>query len=104
MRTISDLMRALRVWWPAGQPEPGPDPFETLAVQYRLAIVAAEIRTLEHDMRGWARGHHLIAATAAYDHLLCDAAEMSGLAVPDTEGPVRRLILEAELRERGWSW
>ncbi|NDL58087.1 hypothetical protein [Phytoactinopolyspora mesophila] len=105
MRTsFVDLFRALFQRWPGDGREHHPDPFDTLAVQYRLSSVAAEIHTLERDMRRWARGHHLIAATAAYEHLLCDAARMSGVPIPDTEGPVRRLILEAELRNRGWEW
>src|SRR5690606_10486300 len=105
MRTrFGYLFRALRQWRPAAPAARQPDPFQTLAVQHRLTCVAAEIRLLERDTCRWARGHHLIAATGAYDQLLCQAARMSGLPVPDAEPPVRRLILETQLQDQGWRW
>lgn len=104
MRTnLTELIRTLRLRT-GTERDPVPDPFDTLAIQYRLSSVSAEIRALERDIRRWARGHHLIAATAAYDHLLCDAARLSCLPIPDADGPVRRVILEAELRSHGWDW
>ncbi|WP_129669724.1 hypothetical protein [Phytoactinopolyspora endophytica] len=102
--TFAGLVRALRRRRPTEEPTPGPDPFDTLTVQYRLTRVAAEIKVLERDGRRWARGFHLVAATAAYDGLLCDAARMSGVPIPDADPPVRRLILEPELRRIGWNW
>ncbi|AYY11460.1 hypothetical protein EF847_00700 [Actinobacteria bacterium YIM 96077] len=105
MRTsLVDLFRALRLRRPVEEPEPGSDPFDTLAIQYRLSRVAAEIHTLENTRRCWARGFHLVAATTAYDGLLCDAARMAGVPIPDTEPRVRTLMLEAELRRLGWHW
>jgi hypothetical protein len=101
---FAELVRALRLRRPLEEPTSGPDPFDTLSVQFRLASVAEEIRTLERGGRRWARGFHLVAATAAYDGLLCDAARMSGLPVPDADPPVRKLILESELRSQGWNW
>ncbi len=81
-----------------------PDPFRTLAVQLRLGRIAAEISHLERDQGRWARAHHLVAATAAYDDLLCEAAVLSGLPVPDVSPAVRRLMIEGQLRHQGWSW
>lgn len=102
--SFTEFVRALRLRRPGPEPPPGPDPFETLAVQFRLGQLAAEIRTLERDRRRWARGFHLVAATSAYDGLLCDAARMSGVPVPDADPPVRKVMLEAELRRQGWTW
>jgi hypothetical protein len=81
-----------------------PDPFRTLAVQLRLGRIAAEISNLERDQGRWARAHHLVAATAAYDDLLCEAAVLSGIPVPDVSPAVRRLMIEGQLRHQGWSW
>lgn len=100
---LADLTRALRRKRPGGRGT-APDPFATLAVQLRLSRLAAEIRRLENDQGRWARAHHLVAATAAYDDLLLEAARLSEMSVPDATPPVRRLILESELRDRGWSW
>lgn len=105
MRTnITDFVRALRRRRADDEYGHTADPFDTLAVQYRLSALAAEIRHLEGGHRCWARGFHLVAATSAYDGLLCDAARMAGVPVPDAEPPVRRLILERDLHERGWRW
>lgn len=83
-------------------PSTAPDPFATLAVQVRLSRVAAELRRL--DGARWAAGHHLAAATMAYDDLLAEAAELSGIDVPDISRSVRRLLLEAQLHAAGWTW
>lgn len=104
MIRLTAMLRALREHWPVAERASGPDPFETLAVQHRLACVAAEIRALERDTCRWARGHHLTAATGAYDQLLCQAARMTGVPVPDADPVVRRLMLEVQLRDQGWSW
>lgn len=86
------------------RPLPGPDPFASLDVQYRLGRVAAEIRHLELDDGRWARAHHRRAAEAAYDDLLVEACRLAGIPVPDTLAAVRRVIVEGDLRSRGWTW
>ncbi|NED95304.1 hypothetical protein G1H11_08245 [Phytoactinopolyspora alkaliphila] len=101
---FAELVRALRLWRPVDESPSGPDPFDTLSLQYRLASVAEEIRVLERDGRRWARSFHIVAATSAYDGLLCDAARMSGVPIPDADPPVRKIILESELRRHGWNW
>jgi hypothetical protein len=45
-----------------------------------------------------------VAATAAYDDLLREAAVLSGLPVPDVSPAVRRLMIEGQLRHQGWNW
>jgi hypothetical protein len=84
--------------------ESAPDPFASLSVQWHLSRVAWEIRRLERDDRLWARAHHLRAALLAYDELLCEAAALAGIPVPDSPAPIRRLILESQLQSSGWSW
>lgn len=80
------------------------DPFASLGIQWRLRRVAAEIRHLEQDDGRWARVHHLRAAELAYDDLLAEACRLAGIPVPDAPRPVRRLIMEGDLRTRGWTW
>ncbi|HEY9409448.1 MAG TPA: hypothetical protein VIP77_07695 [Jiangellaceae bacterium] len=105
MSTLTDLTRALLHRRSAGRLTPGDaDPFATLAVQLRLSRLTAEIGHLERDQGRWARAHHLVAANAAYDDLLAEAARLSGVAVPDAAPAVRRLMIEAQLRHDGWSW
>lgn len=86
------------------RPEPAADPFTVLGIQWRLGRLAAEIRRLERDDGRWARVHHLRAAQLAYDDLLAEACGLAGIPVPDAARPVRRLIIEGDLRTRGWSW
>lgn len=81
-----------------------PDPFASLTVQWRLTRLAREIRRLECDDSRWAKAHHLRAAEHAYDQLLIEACGLAGLPVPDAIAPVRRLIIEGDLRSRGWTW
>lgn len=100
-----DVTRALRRRWPGGRAAPAvADPFETLTVQLRLTRVSGEIRRLERDQGRWARAHHLVAATRAYDDLLLDAARLAGLPVPDAPPAIRRVMIESALRHDGWSW
>lgn len=104
--TIAHLTRSLRRRWVAdARPStpPHPDPFATLAVQLRLTRVASELRRLDGNER-WAAGHHLTAATMAYDDLLAEAAELSDIEVPDAPRSVRRVVLEAQLHGAGWTW
>lgn len=105
MNALTDLTRALRRRRLGGRPMSGaPDPFVTLGLQIRLSRIATEIRHLERDGGRWARAHHLTAATAAYDDLLVEAARLCDLPVPDADAPIRRLIIESQLRHRGWAW
>jgi len=88
-----------------------PDPFEVLAVQMRLAAVAAQLRSLEFgDQRTWALAKRLEATQVAYDDLLAEACRLAGIT-PDVPPPgVRRrseperLSDELALAQRGWSW
>lgn len=82
-----------------------PDPFRVLALQVRLSRLAREIGRLRRDERQFAKAHHLRAASAAYDHALDEACQLAGIPV-DREGPpaVRRVLAEAALRDRGWTW
>jgi hypothetical protein len=80
------------------------DPMATLAVQWRLSRLACEIRRLETDGSSWAKAHHLRAAEIAYDDLLAEACELVGIPAPVAAPPVRRLIMESDLRVRGWTW
>lgn len=84
--------------------QPAPDPFVSLIVQWRLSRLAWEIRHLERDAGRWARAHHLRAAELAYDDLLGEACCLAGIPVPDAAPAVRRLIMESDLRSRGWTW
>ena len=79
---------------------PPPDPFETLRVQARLGILAAEIRWLEGDeAQVYAKAHRLRASRGAYADLLGDACRLAG--VPPTGDPDER---EVALAARGWTW
>lgn len=106
MSALTELTRALRRRRAESRAASlaGSDPFATLNVQVGLTRIAAEIRYLESDQGRWARAHHLVAATAAYDDLLLEAARLCGLPVADAPPPIRRLILESQLRHDGWSW
>lgn len=98
---LGDLARSVLGW---SRPATGPDPFVTLTIQTRLSRLAGEINRLEQEGGRWARAHHLSAAQAAYDDLLVEACRLLEVPVPDAKRPVRRLLAEAELRSRGWSW
>jgi hypothetical protein len=77
---------------------------ETLVVQWRLSRLAWEIRHLESGESRWAKAHHLRAAELAYDDLLAEACGLAGVPVPVAVPAVRRLIMESDLRFRGWTW
>ena len=99
---VADRVRAVHDRW---RPQPPPDPFEVLSVQLRLERLAHEIAELESNPARWARAHHLRAALIAYDDLLEEACRMAGAPIAEMEArPVRRLLEEAELRSRGWTW
>lgn len=52
----------------------------------------------------FAQGHHLRAAQLAYEQLLQQACELADVTTLPDGGPVRRVLAEAELRARGWTW
>lgn len=81
------------------------DPFCALEVQLSLSRVEAEIAALLNDGDGeFAKGHHLTAARIAFDQLLDEACRLAGVGdLPDTRA-LRRVVAEAELRTRGWTW
>jgi hypothetical protein len=80
------------------------DPFGALEVQLALTRVEREIEGLLADDGRFARGHHLAAARLAYDQLLSQACRLAGVdGLPEQRG-LCRLMAEAELRTRGWTW
>lgn len=89
-----------------------PDPFDVLALQVRLGVLAAQLHALEADSHAWARGRRIIATQAAYDALLAEACRLAGVPVTqdgsaEPWGPARepeRFREELELASRGWSW
>lgn len=84
---------------------PDVDPFSVLEVQISLTRVEGLIATLLADKSRFARGHHLRAARLAYDHLLEEACQLAGITdLPDGDRGLRRVMAEAELRNRGWNW
>ena len=90
--------------WPGRRRMVGTDPFRTLEVQMSLGRVERQIQELMDDADRFALAHHLRAATLAYDRLITEACELAGVEQAEEPGPIRRLIAEAELRTRGWSW
>lgn len=82
----------------------GPDPFEALGIQMRLAAVSEQLRAIDTDERMFARGRRRIAYQAAYDALLADACRLAGIEIVDEVDDAERLREELELASRGWSW
>jgi hypothetical protein len=83
----------------------GVDPFCTLEVQFGLARLEREIgQLLAGTAAAFAQGHHLRAAQLAYDELLMDACQLADVPGLPEERQWRRLVAEAELRTRGWTW
>ncbi len=80
------------------------DPFSALEVQVSLGRVETHIEALLADESRFARGHHLRAARLAYDHLLDQACRMAEVTDLPRDPQVRRVLAEAELRSRGWTW
>jgi hypothetical protein len=96
------VLRSLERWRTRSRSS---DPFETLELQQRLSRLAGELARLDaHCERGFARGHHLRAAMEAYERTLDDACRLAGIPVEDGRGAAHRLLAEARLAERGWSW
>jgi len=98
--------------------DPGPDPFVTLHLQRRLALIAGELRTLESedaDLVYYARAHRIQTRRSAYDQLLTEACRLAGVPIQhpghrlDPEGGLsrtedERFAAEIELATRGWHW
>lgn len=82
------------------------DPFRVLEVQSALARVERAIADVEADTGRFARAHHVRALRIAYDGLLDEACRLADVRLdelPDV-GPLRRVVAEAELGARGWTW
>ena len=94
--------------------QPPPDPFQALELQYRLGVVAEQVRSLheDDDCTVYAKAHRLEATQAAYDGLLQEACKLAGVnvTIPTQSTRVQRLSESERLREevelaaRGWSW
>jgi hypothetical protein len=80
------------------------NPFEALEVQMALGRLESLVDRFQVDDGRFARAHHLQAARAAYDRALDEACRLAGVADLPAEPAVRRVLAEAELRSRGWSW
>ncbi len=91
-------------WSREGRGRRDVDPFSALEVQVALARVERLVADLQRDDRRFARAHHLYSAVAAYDRLLTEACALAGVELPEGDGETRRLLIEVELRARGWSW
>ena len=82
----------------------GSDPFRALEVQSSLARIERTIAEIEADETRFARAHHLRALRIAYDLLLDEACTLADIdELPDIT-PLRRVVAEAELGSRGWTW
>ena len=85
----------------------GVDPFSALEVQLALSRLDREITRLLQDEEAshrFAQGHHLRAAVLAYEQLLVEACRLAEVpSLPEGRG-LRRVMAEAELRTRGWTW
>jgi hypothetical protein len=80
------------------------DPFRALEVQSSLARIERTIAEIEADEGRFARAHHLHALRIAYDGLLDEACMLADVGeLPDIT-PLRRVVAEAELGSRGWTW
>lgn len=87
-------------------PRPDVNPFSALELQLSLARLERELLQLDGcDDRKFGRAHHYYAALAAYDQLLAEAGELAGLDTPARPGdPAWRMVVDVELRVRGWTW
>jgi hypothetical protein len=93
---VADSIRRVR--------KPDTNPFSVLEVQMSLSRVDGEIEALLTDDKRFARGHHLKAARLAYDHLIEQACRLADITDLPQDRSVRRVVAEAELRSRGWTW
>lgn len=82
-----------------------PDSLRRRQLEARLARLAHEMLVLDAEITPrFALGHHARAAVLAYDRTLTEACELAGLPVPEGDGPVDRLLNEANLLKAGWRW
>jgi hypothetical protein len=83
----------------------GIDPFSTLEVQLALSRLDREISALLTDRsERFAQGHHLQAALLAYEQVLLEACRLAEVPSLPEGRRLRRVMAEAELRARGWTW
>jgi hypothetical protein len=80
------------------------DPFRVLEVQSSLARIERTIVEIEADDSRFARAHHLRALRIAYDLLLDEACRLADVPELPDVGSLRRVVAEAELGSRGWTW
>ena len=86
---------------------PAVDPFAALGVQFALGRLTAELEALAADDQVFARGIRVAATQAAYDDVLeqaCVLAQVPRQRDKHDNREVTRLIEEAALAERGWTW
>jgi hypothetical protein len=84
---------------------PAADPFDTLALQQRLARIAGELRALDGaDRLGMGGWHRVRALQDAYERTLDDACRLAGIEVDEGRGVAHRLLAEAALESQGWRW
>jgi hypothetical protein len=80
------------------------DPFRALEVQSSLARIERTLASVEADDLRFAKAHHLRALRNAYDLLLDEACVLAAVHELPDSGPLRRVVAEAELGSRGWTW
>jgi hypothetical protein len=84
-RLLAPARRAWRRHHPPPPPAP-PDPFEVLALQVRLGLLADQLRVLESDPQVFARARRLMAVRGAYDALLAEACRLAGVELDEDGG------------------
>ncbi len=78
---------------------------KTLQLQARLSRLATEMQQMGQQMTPqFALGHHARAVSLAYDKTLLQACELTGVPLPEEDGPAARLLAEASLLQVGWRW
>jgi hypothetical protein len=80
------------------------DPFRALEVQSSLTRIQRTMAEIEADESRFARAHHLRALRIAYDLLLDEACQLADVDELPEVTPLRRVVAEAELGSRGWTW
>jgi hypothetical protein len=92
-------------WARRGRRRSEVDPFSALEVQLALSRLEHEISALLADgSERFAQGHHLQAAMLAYEQALLEACRLAGVPSLPEGRRLRRVMAEAELRVRGWTW
>ena len=102
---MKDLVDQVRRSLTGRMERPCQDPFRTLELQARLSRLADEMNALDRESSPqFARRHHALAATRAYDQTLAEACALAGLPVAVGDGACDRLLAEARLLQAGWTW